>query len=245
VTVSELKPTDIGRFYADFDATITSLDCGKKCAPYNASGKPFCCDICHAVPTAYHAEWAYLQPRTQLWHEWRAEQCTDSEEERLEEVARLDAETPESMILIECLGPSKCEREHRALTCRQFPFFPYIDSDGAFIGLSYYWEYQNECWVISNLARVTVEYRRQFVAAFDELFERMPDELENYRYHSEVMRDEFNEQHRAIPLLHRNGHDYKITTHNERMRRVAPSEFGKFGPYQVADDLLFPDEIEA
>ena len=34
------------------------------------------------------------------------------------------------------------------------------------------------------------------------------------------MRDEFNKQRRAIPLLHRNGFAYKISTHNERMRRV-------------------------
>lgn len=243
MTVSGLKSTEIAQFYTDFDAPITTLDCGRKCAPYNPSGKPFCCDICHAVPTAYHAEWEYLQPRTNLWHEWRAEQCTDNEEERLAEVARLWEDTPDSMILLECLGPSKCEREHRALTCRQFPFFPYLNSDGDFLGLSYYWEYEEQCWVISNLPRVTDDYRQQFVAAFDTLFERMPEEQENYHYHCEVMRDEFNEKRRAIPLLHRNGHAYKISTHNERMRRVALEEFPKFGPYQLAAELPFPDEL--
>jgi hypothetical protein len=238
-----MKSSEIAALYANFDSPITKFDCGTKCAPYNPGGKPFCCDICHAVPTAYTPEWEYLQPRTNLWHEWRAEQCTDTEEERLAEVARLQEDTPDTMILLECLGPSQCERDFRALTCRQFPFFPYVDSQGEFIGLSYYWEYEDVCWVVSNLAEVTDQYRREFVEAFDLLFERWPEELETYRYHAEVMRDEFNERHRSIPLLHRDGGAYKISTHNERMRRVPIESLARYGPYKLAAEMPFLDEI--
>ena len=115
-----------------------------------------------------------------------------------EEVARLSEETPDSMMLAECLGPSLCQRDFRGLTCRQFPFFPYIDSQGNLLGLSYYWEYEEQCWVVSNLAVVTEDYKQQFLAAFEYIFEHVPGELENYHYHSEVMRDAFNEQRRAI-----------------------------------------------
>lgn len=241
MTKTNFEPDEIQRLYAQFDASITAIDCGEKCAPYNVGGKPFCCDICHAVPTGYLAEWAYVQQHTRLWFPWEARACTDTEAERLEEVERLQAETPDSMILLECLGPAKCERDYRALTCRQFPFFPYVTSDYKFIGLSYYWEYEDMCWVVSHLDEVTQAYRQQFVAVFDELFARMPDELENYHYHGEVMRDTFNEQRRAIPLLHRNGYAYKISTHNERMRRVPIEKMPKFGPYKLAAEMPFPD----
>ena len=61
---------------------------------------------------------------------------------------------------------------------------------------------------------------------------------------SEVMRDEFNEKRRAVPLLHRNGHTYKISTHNEKMRRVDINKLPKFGPYKLVAEMPFPDEIE-
>ncbi|HPP64354.1 MAG TPA: hypothetical protein PKV01_14070 [Anaerolineales bacterium] len=38
--------------YAAFDSPISKLDCGKKRAPFNSARKPFCCDICQAVPAA-------------------------------------------------------------------------------------------------------------------------------------------------------------------------------------------------
>jgi hypothetical protein len=74
-TISPLQ--DIRSFYDRFDVPVTALDCGAKCAPYNPTGKPFCCDICQAVPVAYQQEWDYLQDRTDLWHEWRGDECAD------------------------------------------------------------------------------------------------------------------------------------------------------------------------
>jgi len=243
MTQEEFSPDEIRQVYENFNAPVVALDCGVRCAPYNESGKPFCCDICHAVPTLYQSEWRYVTANTDLWYEWKAEQCTDTPEEAAEEVERLSAETPETMILVECLGPSRCQRQYRGLTCRQFPFFPYIDSQGELLGLSYYWEYEDVCWVMSNLHLVTEEYKRQLIETFETVFERMPQEFENYKVHSEVMRDEFNEKRRTIPLLHRNGKAYKVSTHNERLRCVPVDSFSKHGPYKIADNLPFPDEI--
>jgi len=65
-----LSSANFSDFYSNFDAPITALDCGKKCAPYNEYGVPFCCDIDHAIPTAYLPEWDYLELNTDLWHLW-------------------------------------------------------------------------------------------------------------------------------------------------------------------------------
>jgi hypothetical protein len=52
-STADLQPADIRSLYDGFHSAIADLDCGKKCAPHNPSGKPFCCDICQALPAAY------------------------------------------------------------------------------------------------------------------------------------------------------------------------------------------------
>jgi hypothetical protein len=226
---------DYADLYGRFQAPIAALDCGKRCAPRNERGAPFCCDTRHAIPTAYPAEWAYLEANTDLWYLWESGERSVT--------TKLRAQAPDGHALIECLGHELCQREFRAVTCRAFPFFPYITREGAFIGLSYYWEYEDRCWVISNLHVVTPEFCAQFVAAYDELFARMPEERENFRHHSIVMRRTFGRRRRAVPLLHRNGGAYKITPHNGRMRRVPVETLPAFGPYKVAEALPFADEL--
>ena len=144
--------------------------------------------------------------------------------------------------LIACLGHAHCQRNFRSLTCRSFPFFPYITRQGEFDGLSYYWAYEDRCWVISNLQAVTRGYLAQFMTAYRALFAAMPAEKDNFRHYSNGMRRIFGRQKRAIPLLHHNGHAYKITPRGGRMRRVALERLPKFGPYKIAAEMPFPDE---
>lgn len=221
-------PIDIRTLYDEFDAPVTDFDCGEKCAPHNPSGKPFCCDICHAVPVAYQPEWVYLQPNTDLWHAWRGDECGHS----LDDPEEVRATIPEGMIPLACLGPDRCQRPFRALSCRQFPFFPYIGSDLRFLGLAYEWEFENSCWVISNLAAVTDRYREEFVRTYEALFERWPQEFNSYVALSEDMREVFAGRRRRIPLLHKNGGYYLISPDSERMRRVPPKRLPKFGLYR-------------
>ncbi len=228
-STADLEPEDIRTIYNGFDAPIVEFDCGKKCAPHNPSGKPFCCDICQAVPAAYKSEWNYLEHHTNLWHKWRGDECKETTSQ---EVARLKADTPKSMVLLACLGPSQCQREFRALSCRQFPFFPYVTSDYCFIGLAYEWQFQAECWVISNLWRVTQKYRQEFIRTYDRLFALFQDEFDHYAYHSEIMRAEFVGRKKRFPLLHRNGRDYLVSAASERLRRVDAKSLPRFGYYR-------------
>jgi hypothetical protein len=221
--------------YSVFDSPVSVLDCGRECAPYNEYGIPFCCDTFHTVPTAYEDEWEYLASKTDLWHLWEPD---DPEHYKL-----LKTVTPEGHVLIECLGHEKCQRNFRSITCRAFPFAPYISSSGVYLGISYYWQYEDRCWVISNLDQVTRIFRDECIRAYEWIFNTYPREWDIFKYHSELLRREFGQSNRAIPLLHRNGYAYKITPHNERMRRVDVRSFLKHGPYKIAAAMPFPDEI--
>ena len=231
----DARNIDFPALYTRLRSPIAALDCGHRCSPYNENGIPFCCDTRHAVPTAYLTEWEYLQANTELWHVWQVDNP--------EETTRLQSQTPPGQVMIACLGPAHCQREFRSLTCRAFPFFPYFNRKGDFLGLSYYWDFEDRCWVISNLQAVTPEYWAEFIHAYDLVFERMPGERENFHHHSTVMRRIFGRRGRAISLLHRNGYAYKITPSNGRLRRVPIETLPRFGPYRVAAQMPFADEI--
>jgi len=195
---------------------------------------PFCCDTRHAIPSVYQAEWEYLQANTDLWHAWESDDHADG--------ARLRSELPDGQVLVECLGHRLCQRNYRSITCRSFPFFPYITLQGRFIGMSYYWEYEDRCWVISNLGQITREYLEGFIEAYDTIFRLVPEEIENFRQHSTHMRRSFGQRKRVIPILHRNGSYYKISPASGRMRRVDAGDLPQFGPYRIAARLPFPGE---
>jgi hypothetical protein len=214
-STSDLDAEEIRSIYNEFNSPIAEFDCGRKCAPHNPSRKPFCCDICHAVPAAYKREWSYLEASTYLWHKWRGNEC---EETTPKDVAQLKADTPKNMVLLACLGPSQCQRDFRALSCRQFPFFPYITSDYRFMGLAYEWEFESKCWVSSDLPSVTHKYREEFIQTYDKLFALFQDEFEYHAYHSERMRTHFVGQSRCFPLLHRNGEYYFVSAGSERLQ---------------------------
>lgn len=228
-----VKPSDFAALYAAFEAPIMALDCGLKCAPYN-HGIPYCCDTSHAVPSARHEEWTFLEPNTDLWHVWLGTDPTEAEQ--------LREEAGSDTVLLECLGYEQCQRGFRTLVCRAFPFFPYFNGAGEMIGMSYYWDYEDRCWVISNLGKVSREYQTQFLHTYEAFFDLYPDERTTFIQNSEVMREVFTESEQEIPLLHKDGQIYAITPDSEEMRTIKPDDLPKYGPYEIADFLPFPDE---
>ena len=231
----EAEHSDFTSLYASFDVPITAKDCGVKCAPYNEYGVAFCCDTNHAIPTAYREEWNYLQSSTNLWHLW--------EDVDPDETKRVRAEAPEGQILIECLGHKLCQRSFRSMTCRAFPFFPYITIGNEFVGLTYYWEYEDRCWAINHLDAVASAYAQAFVIAYEWVFENFPEELGNFRFNSILMRRIFGRQKRTITLLHRDGSSCMVTPKDGTLERVDLADLPKYGPYKVATLMPFPYEI--
>lgn len=215
------------KLYKSFHTPLSNLDCGKKCAPYNPNGIPFCCDICHAIPAVYKSEWATLKKSTDLWHLWKQEDCQSA---LVSEKINVN-DLPENMLLLACKGVQYCQRNYRAISCRQFPFFPYVSQDFRFLGMAYEWEFENQCWVISHLEQVSSAFRQEFVSTFDEIFNLWPEEMESYVIKSEEMRAVFKHRRQRIPILHRNGKNYLLSPGNERIRMTTVTKFRKFNPY--------------
>jgi len=230
-TPADLTSQDIRALYNNFDSPIAELDCGKKCAPHNPRGIPFCCDICHAIPAAYDSEWNYLRDTTDLWHVYSREDCDASSSSQAGEAAS-DSDFPPGMISLACLGAARCQRPNRIFSCRAFPFFPYVSSDHRFLGLACEWEFESVCWVISNLSQVTDKFRAEFTHTFDYLLATFDDVFESYSVHSEKLRAHFGSRKRRFPLLHRNGRAYLVSPINERAQIVDPDSLPKFGYYR-------------
>ena len=218
---------DFRALYDAFNAPITAIDCGMMCAPHNPNKIPFCCDICNAVPVGYQSEWQYLRKNTTIWHDWRGDECAGEDNNR----DQLTAQTPPHLRLLACDGPVACQRNFRAVSCRQFPFSPYLTSDYRFIGMTYDWDFADKCWVISNLPMVTAEYRRQFFNAFDRIFSTWLEDMDSYIELSSEIREHYTAIHRRIPLLHRNGGAYLISPVSEKMVRTPIHTFKKYAPY--------------
>ncbi len=228
-------PPDFRALYAVFDEPVTDVDCGLKCGPYNERGVPFCCDPRHAIPTAYREEWAFLKTHTDLWRLWEDE--NDEEETR-----RIWQETPPYQVPLVCKGVAYCQRGFRTVVCRAFPFFPYISAQNELWGLTYYWQYEDRCWVLSHLHRVRPPFVQSALKAYRCLFTWYPQERETFRYHSQVMRRVFGRWGREIPLLHRDGFVYLIEPRTETLRRVDPASLPKHGVYRLAWEMPFSQD---
>jgi hypothetical protein len=187
------------------------------------------------VPTAYDAEWGYLQSNTNLWHRWEAESPAETK--------ALEDNTPDGQVLIECLGHIHCQRSFRSITCRAFPFFPYLSRQSDFLGISYYWQYEDRCWVINHLDLVSSEYVQALMATYQNIFDHVTQEQENFRYHSIIMRRVFGRQKREIPLIVPDGKIYLVRPRDGRLTQTTAESLPKFGDYAVAAEMIFPDEL--
>ena len=165
--------------------------------------------------------------RPRAWHRIRGDECPSDPID----LPKMQAETPHYMHLMACNGPAFCERDYRTLSCRQFPFSPYITADDRLIGLTYNWDFEEVCWVISNLDQVSDQYRKEFLDIYDHLLFEHPSEYDSYYWLSEDMREHFTKTGRSIPILHRDGSYYLLNPETDELTPIDPHEFPKFGPY--------------
>jgi hypothetical protein len=222
--------------YQGFSLPLSDLDCGEKCGPYNDYGIPICCDIKLVIPSAYDLEWEFLRPRTDLWRLWEDGSSVTRQE--------LNREIQPGQVLIQCRGYQECQRSFRSITCRAFPFFPYLDQRDSFLGLAYYRDYRDSCWIISNLSTVREEYKLQFKWVFERLFELFPETRENYKDYSRYLRDQTAHAGEMFPILDFTGKVLLVDPVSEQYQVASYKELGSFGPFGIGKELIFPDEAQ-
>ena len=236
-------PEHFAEVYRRFQASISRHDCGRRCAPLNG-GSPICCSTQDAVPVVHRSEWKLLKSRSDLWRPFKPYDANTRD---------IVDSLHHSNCAIECKGAAFCERDNRSLACRAFPFFPYIDRKGDFIGLSYYWDFEDRCWVISNMQIVESEFRREFIDAFEYLFSVDPEEYDTYKKHSATMRRVFTRRRKPIALIGREGGFFKIMPKTAKLVAITAAQLPKFGPYRSERAYAravkeaegqFPDQIE-
>lgn len=219
--------------YQIFSLPLSNVDCGEKCGPHNEYGVPVCCDINLIIPSAFKEEWEYLEGKTDLWQPWSSSNPID---------AGLENDVQDGQVLLKCLGYQYCQRSFRTLTCRAFPFLPYLDSRSNFLGLVYFQDFRDQCWIISNLSVVTTDYKAEFHQAFEHLFKQYPGSKESYSQYSSYIREENALSGDKIILLDFEGNVFLMDPDSEISHQVGYDDLESFGPFSITNDLLFPDE---
>lgn len=220
--MSRLTPADFASLYDGFDSPVSRFDCGRKCAPLNG-GEPVCCSTKNAVPVAERAEWDLLRSRTDLWFRFKPYDAP---------TRKIVKELETSCVAIECKGVAHCERHNRTIACRAFPFFPYINRRREFIGLSIYWDFEDRCWMMSNMQIVDRLYVEEFVDTFEKIFAKDETEFDTYVKFSATMRRVFSRWKRPIPLIGRD-HSYSVVLPGTgEVKPVQPGSHAKQGPFK-------------
>ncbi|MFP6871011.1 MAG: hypothetical protein VCE91_17080 [Nitrospinota bacterium] len=191
-----LKPDDFTVLYREFQSAPATFDCGKKCAPFN-DGEPFCCDTGWVVPIAFKDEWKYLEKKTNLWHEFRPRNS--------DEFDLIDEIDEDESVFIECKGVKYCERENRSISCRTFPFEPYLDTRGNLLGLVYNRVIEDKCYLVDRPQIVTKEFVRQYMRFIEKFFKMLPSEKELYMEQSRIYRNLMSRRKKPLVVLTEKG----------------------------------------
>jgi hypothetical protein len=165
---SKIAASDFADLYANFNASISRFDCGRKCAPLNG-GEPVCCSTQNAVPVVHKVEFDLLKSRTDLWSKFKPYDYA---------TRQIVNELTSDCMAIHCKGARSCERDNRTIACRGFPFYPYITRQREFVGLGTYWVFEDRCWMMSNLHIVDAVFVGEFVATNEALFAKDKTEFD-------------------------------------------------------------------
>ena len=216
-----IKASDFATLYEGFTAPISRFDCGRKCAPLNG-GEPVCCSTQNAVPVVHKVEFDFLRKRTDLWSKFKPYDYA---------TRQIVEELTSDCTAIHCKGARHCERDNRTIACRGFPFYHYITRERQFIGLGTYWVFEDRCWVMSNLQIVDQPFIDQFVATYEALFVKDPNEFTTYVDFSASARRVFSRWKRDIALLGRKGGLLIVDPPTGEVRPGKPRDFPKVAPF--------------
>lgn len=216
-----MKPADFAVVFDRFQSSVSRYDCGRFCAPLN-NGEPVCCSTGNAIPIVDKTEFQLLRSRSDLWHLYKP---TDAASRQIV------AELHKSCTAVECKGARFCERDNRSMACRAFPFYPYFTREGELLGLATYWGFEDRCWLISNMQVVERDFVQEFIAAYEYIFERDPDEMKAMKSQSAYHRRTFSRRNEAIALIGRDGGFFKVLPYSGRVVPIQAEKLPRYGAY--------------
>jgi len=218
----DMRPADFKAVYDRFQANVSRFDCGRFCAPLN-NGQPVCCDTTHAIPVVDKPEFELLKTRSDLWRRFKPYDATSR---------NIVSGLHKSCVAVECKGARFCERDNRTLACRAFPFYPYFNREGELLGLGTYWIFADRCWLISNMQVVEREFIKEFIAAYQYVFDRDKGEMQAMKDHSANHRRVATRANQPIILIGREGGFLKIMPRTHEARVATVRDIIKTGPYK-------------
>lgn len=192
---SWLKEQNFMELYQILKSPICDFDCGELCSKSN-NGVPICCETNVVIPVLYKAEYNYLCSKTELWKKF--EPSCDEGRKIVEDCACDD------MSAI-CKGYKHCERDYRSLVCRTFPFYPFIDETGVFVGLTYNYDFEGKCIIVGNYDIVSKVYIRELIEAWNYIFSLDEEEFEGHYNISREIEEKRKKQKKLLHILNIEG----------------------------------------
>lgn len=160
------------QLYALLQEPMIDFDCGTLCAPGNG-GIPVCCDEKLTKPVLFRGELTWHQQTSDFW-----QPVTESEELGPEEV------------YASCPGCNKCDRSLRALVCRTYPFEPFLDEEGALLGLTFNYYEAGRCPLLVKKDLVlNPQYILNSLLFWDFVFQHDEEQYELYMDNSDDLRE--------------------------------------------------------
>ncbi|OGJ86583.1 MAG: hypothetical protein A2487_11715 [Candidatus Raymondbacteria bacterium RifOxyC12_full_50_8] len=172
------------RLYGMFTAPVIEGDCSVLCAHENR-GVPPCCSIRRHVPMLFKEEFAWLMKKTRMWSPKRALFSNHH-----------------AIMFCACKGVRECDRHYRSLSCRFFPFEPYMDDRGRFLGATWMYSVEKTCPLVGSAPeKVNQAFIDQFVRVWTKLFLVYHEEYEFYRAESRKLREAFARIDRNVQVF--------------------------------------------
>lgn len=184
-----LSEEDFKKLYQILDHPVTGFDCGAVCSKKN-DGVPVCCEVNVVIPVLYKSEFDYVCKQSDLWQEFVPDMKTD---------AHLMDDCGYDDVMAICKGHKNCDRKHRSFVCRTFPFYPFIDENGVFLGLTYNYDFEDKCVIVGKHDIINKQYIKESIDAWNHLFSI--DEME-FEAHYNLCRDIHKKRKRQRKPLH-------------------------------------------
>ena len=197
--LKDLTEDEIEYYFSFLNEEITDFDCGTLCSKDN-NGIPYCCTAEHAVPLLYKSEFSFLKKQGDLWHKWKPK---TKEDKKIEETAGDD------QIFCECKGVQHCVRNQRSVSCRTFPLEPYLDRRGAFVGLTFLYDFTQKdpdtgkikCPLTKRPSDIRQEFIDSHYIFWEKLLLRSKDERDTYTSSSKDLRRQKKKKGKKFTIL--------------------------------------------